>query len=108
MGSLRHRNVCARTGEWRVLWKSRKIVARCYQDTIKRHKKEALKQFKHWAKKSTLRDKNDENLKLHPFDKGSEFVIMKEEEAIKRIEEQIIYNRLWCNINPIALSLRKN
>ena len=33
--------------------------------------------------------KNDTNLKVYPFDKGSGFVIMKEEDAIKRIEEQI-------------------
>ena len=33
--------------------------------------------------------KNDRNLKVYPFDKGSGFVIMKEKDAIKRIEEQI-------------------
>ena len=33
--------------------------------------------------------KNDTNLKVYPFDKGSGFVIMKEKHAIKRIEEQI-------------------
>ena len=33
--------------------------------------------------------KNDINLKVYPFDKGSRFVIMKEEDTIKRIEEQM-------------------
>ena len=33
--------------------------------------------------------KNSANLKVYPFDKGSGFVIMEEEDAIKRIEEQI-------------------
>ena len=33
--------------------------------------------------------KNDANLKVYPFDKGSGFVIMKEEDAIKRIEKQM-------------------
>ena len=33
--------------------------------------------------------KNSTNLKVYPFDKGSGFVIMEEEDAIKRIEEQI-------------------
>ena len=33
--------------------------------------------------------KNDTNLKVYPFDKGLGFVIMKEEGAIKRIEEEI-------------------
>ena len=33
--------------------------------------------------------KNDINLKVCPFDKGSRFVIMKEEDTIKRIEEQM-------------------
>lgn len=30
----------------------------------------------------------NENLKVHPFDKGSGFVIMKEEEAIKSINHK--------------------
>ena len=39
---------------------------------------------------NTIREiKNSTNLKVYPFDKGSEFVIMEEEDAIKRIEEQI-------------------
>ena len=33
--------------------------------------------------------KNDANLKVYPFDKGSGFVIMKEEDAIKRIQKQM-------------------
>ena len=33
--------------------------------------------------------KNDANLKVYPFDKASGFTIMKKEEVIKRIEEQI-------------------
>ena len=33
--------------------------------------------------------KNDTNLKVYPFDKGSGFVIVEEEDAIKRIEKQI-------------------
>ena len=33
--------------------------------------------------------KNSTNLNVYPFDKGSGFVIMEEEDAIKRIEEQI-------------------
>ena len=35
------------------------------------------------------KNKNSTNLKVNPFDKGSEFVIMEEKDAIKRIEEQI-------------------
>ena len=33
--------------------------------------------------------KNDTNLRVYPFDKGSGFAIMKEDDAIKRIKEQI-------------------
>ena len=33
--------------------------------------------------------KNDPNLKVYPFDKGSGFVIIKEEDAIMRIQKQI-------------------
>ena len=42
------------------------------------------------GQRNTIREmKNDTNLKVCPFDKGSGVVIMKEEGTIKRIEEEI-------------------
>ena len=42
------------------------------------------------GQKNAIRDtKNDTNLQVYPIDKGSRFVIMKEQETIKRIEKQI-------------------
>ena len=47
-----------------------------------------MKQFSYCRRKKPREIKSDKNLKVYPFDKGSEFVIMKKEEAIKRIVEQ--------------------
>ena len=47
--------------------------------------------------------KKDANLKVYPFDKGSGFVVMKEEDAIKNwiTNCKVNYNRLRSNNNPI-------
>ena len=50
--------------------------------------------------------KNSTNLKVCPFDKGSGFVIMEEEEAIKRIEEQI-GKSIIIDYDPITTLLNK-
>ena len=33
--------------------------------------------------------KHDKNISIYPFDKGTGFVVIKEEDAIQKIEEQI-------------------
>ena len=66
--------------------KKQKDCGNCQQE---RRKQEASKQFNHCAKKRSQGNKNDTNLKVYLFDKGSEFFIMKKEDAIKRIEEKI-------------------
>ena len=48
--------------------------------------------------------KNDKIFKVHQFDKGSGFVIVKKDETIKKIEEtnwEAKYNSLWSNNNLI-------
>ena len=47
-----------------------------------------MKEFNHWGQ-INREIKYDTNLKVQPFEKRSEFVIMKEDEAIKRMEQQI-------------------
>ena len=49
--------------------------------SLERCKQKVSKQFNYCVKKS--------NLKVYPFDKGLESVNMKEEDAIKKIDEQI-------------------
>ena len=74
-------NFCARAGEWRVLRKSRlQQDSKILQKTWSEH--EASKQFNHRGKISNHWNKNDTKLKVYPFDKGSEFDIMKEQEDI--------------------------
>ena len=63
-------------------------VERLQQDTHERRIQKVLKQFSYCRRKKIREIKSDKNLKVYPFDKGSEFVIMKKEEAIKRIVEQ--------------------
>ena len=63
-------------------------VERLQQDTHERRIQKTLKQFSCCRRKKIREIKSDKNLKVYPFDKGSEFVIMKKEEAIKRIVEQ--------------------
>ena len=50
--------------------------------------------------------KNDPNLKVYPFDKGSGFVIIKEEDAITRIQEQI-RKSIIKDYDPTAILLNK-
>ena len=63
-------------------------VERLQQDTHERRIQKVLKQYSYCRRKKIREIKSDKNLKLYPFDKGSEFVIMKKEETIKRIVEQ--------------------
>ena len=63
-------------------------VERLQQDTHERRIQKVLKQFSYCRRKKIREIKIDKNLKVYPFDKGSEFVIMKKEETIKRIVEQ--------------------
>ena len=64
------------------LWQG---VSKISQDVNKKHRNNLT-----IGQRNAIREiKNDTNLKVYPFDKGSGFVIMKEEDAIKRIEEQI-------------------
>ena len=63
-------------------------VERLQQDTHERRIQKVLKQFSYCRRKKIREIKSDKNLKVYPFDKGSEFAIMKKEEAIKRIVEQ--------------------
>ena len=55
------------------------------KDVNKKHRKNLTIGQRHAIREM----KNSANLKVYPFDKGSGFVIMEEEDAIKRIEEQI-------------------
>ena len=60
--------------------KEQKDCGKVLAISLERCKQEVSKQFDYWVKKS--------NLKVYPFDKGSGFAIMKDEDAIKKIEEQ--------------------
>lgn len=70
--------------------KKRKDSARFLQDTIERDVNKNHRNNLSIMERKVIREvTNDANLKVYPFDKASGFTIMKKEEVIKRIEEQI-------------------
>lgn len=76
-----------------------KIISK---DVNKKHKNNLnLKE-----RKAITEMKNDEHIKVYPFDKGSGFVIIEEKEAIKKIEEQIGKSKI-IDYDPTTTLLNK-
>ena len=64
----------------------RQNISRIVTKALKKKHKNTLS----FAERKALTEmKHDKNISIYPFDKGTGFIVIKEEDALEKIEEQI-------------------
>ena len=92
-----------REGKFSIAESLRQNISRIItKDLKKKHKNNVS-----FAERKTLTEmKHDKNISIYPFDKGTGFIVIKEEDAIQKIEEQIGKSKI-IDHDPTPTLLKK-
>ena len=104
---MRATEICAldleREREFSIAESLRQNISRIITKDLKKKHKNNLS----FAERKTLTEmKHDKNINIYPFDKGTGFVVIKEEDGIQKIKEQIGKSKI-IDHDPTPTLLKK-